>query len=178
MRLQWISVYSTTSLKCDPHSDLGRSAVAIAYLPSSLAGRTDEVKWLRGVFVAASSRRSRGSALRCGLPARARSSTAPGCRASQGRCGRQVAALRGAGGELESAQLAEHQGGSFVVVVLAGGQQLPCQADELAGDGDRRDLAAAARTHSSAECSQRPRGAHRGVRSFAEHVTCRGRALL
>jgi len=53
-----------------------------------------------------------------------------GCRG--GVAPARVAALRGAGGELELAELAVGQGGPLVVVVLLLGQQLPGQADQLA----------------------------------------------
>jgi hypothetical protein len=58
-------------------------------------------------------------------------------------------------------------------VVLVLGQKRPGQADELAGDRDGRDLAAATRAHASTERAQRAGGAHRGVRGFAEHVARR-----
>ena len=65
---------------------------------------------------------------------------------------------RRAGGELEPAQLAADEAGAREGVVLAAGEQVPGEHCELAGDGDRRDVAPAPR----GDALRRTRAAARG----------------
>jgi hypothetical protein len=74
--------------------------------------------------------------------------------------------LRGAGGELEAAQLLLGQRRLAIGVVLAAGEHAPEQAGELAGAGDDGDLVAAAGADALVEGAQRAGLTHRAPGCF------------
>lgn len=83
-------------------------------------------------------------------------------------------AARGAGGELERADLARHERRASEGVVLAAGQQAPREHGELASDRDGRDVPATARGGALGERAQRPGALGRRPGRLDEHVPRRG----